>query len=131
MLALAEELGKFVEFVGGPEYAHVLLQPLETICAAEETVVRDKAVEALVAIAAQMPVEHLMDHFVAMLKRLASSEWYSSRIAACGLFTSVYPRAPASTRAELRQYAQLLISHSGNGCLVCVCCSVSSFMVGS
>jgi hypothetical protein len=40
--ALAEELGKFVDYVGGPEYAYVLLQPLEAICAAEETVVRDK-----------------------------------------------------------------------------------------
>lgn len=42
MLALAEELGKFVEYVGGPEYAYVLLQPLEAICSAEETGVRDK-----------------------------------------------------------------------------------------
>ena len=42
-MALAEELGNFVEYVGGPAYAKVLLIPLETLAAVEETVVRDKA----------------------------------------------------------------------------------------
>lgn len=44
LLALADELGKnFEEYVGGPEYAHVLLGPLENLSAVEETLVRDKA----------------------------------------------------------------------------------------
>lgn len=43
LLALADELGKsFEEYVGGPEYAHVLLGPLENLSAVEETLVRDK-----------------------------------------------------------------------------------------
>lgn len=43
LLALAEELGKsFEEYVGGPEYAHILLGPLENLSAVEETLVRDK-----------------------------------------------------------------------------------------
>jgi hypothetical protein len=43
LLALAEELGKsFEEYVGGKEYAHVLLGPLENLSAVEETLVRDK-----------------------------------------------------------------------------------------
>ena len=42
LLALAEELGNFVEYVGGPPFAKVLLMPLETLAAVEETVVRDK-----------------------------------------------------------------------------------------
>lgn len=43
LLALAEELGRsFHEYVGGKEYAHVLLGPLENLSAVEETLVRDK-----------------------------------------------------------------------------------------
>ena len=42
LLALAEELGNFVDYVGGPQYAHLLLAPLENLAAVEETVVRDK-----------------------------------------------------------------------------------------
>ena len=42
LTALGEELGNFVEYVGGPEYAHVLLSPLDNLAAIEETLVRDK-----------------------------------------------------------------------------------------
>jgi hypothetical protein len=42
LTALSEELGKFVEFVGGPEHAHVLLSPLENLAAIEEPLVREK-----------------------------------------------------------------------------------------
>lgn len=44
LLALAGELGDFVEYIGGPEYAHILLQPLENLTAVEETMVRDKVI---------------------------------------------------------------------------------------
>lgn len=61
---MAEELGKFVPLVGGPQHAAVLLAPLEALSMVEETVVRDKAVESLNLVAAQLPeaavVEHLM-----------------------------------------------------------------------
>ena len=40
LLALAEELGDFVQFVGGEQWAFCLLQPLETLAAVEETVRR-------------------------------------------------------------------------------------------
>ena len=43
LLALAEELGRnFEEYIGGSQYAHVLLGPLENLSAVEETLVRDK-----------------------------------------------------------------------------------------
>lgn len=47
LLALAGELGVFVEYVGGPSHAHLLLKPLETLAAMEETVVRDKVLRLL------------------------------------------------------------------------------------
>ena len=48
LLALAEELGSnFEEYIGGPEYGHLLLGPLENLSAVEETLVRDKVRIAL------------------------------------------------------------------------------------
>lgn len=47
LLAMAEELGVFIPYVGGVEHANVLLTPLETLCTVEETRVRDKAVASL------------------------------------------------------------------------------------
>ena len=49
LLALAEELGNFVDFVGGTMHAISLLAPLETLATVEETVVREK-VRASVAL---------------------------------------------------------------------------------
>ena len=42
LLAVAEELGNFSEYVGGPESAHYLLTPLENLASVEEVLVRDK-----------------------------------------------------------------------------------------
>lgn len=42
LTALSEELGNFIEYVGGPDYGHVLLSPLENLAAIEEPLVREK-----------------------------------------------------------------------------------------
>ena len=42
LTALSGELGGFVEYVGGPEWGHVLLSPLENLAAIEEPLVREK-----------------------------------------------------------------------------------------
>jgi serine/threonine-protein phosphatase 2A regulatory subunit A len=42
LVALAEELGGFVDLVGGPQFASVLVEPLEVLAGVEETVVRDR-----------------------------------------------------------------------------------------
>jgi serine/threonine-protein phosphatase 2A regulatory subunit A len=41
-LALAEELGDFLDYIGGPSYGYLLMNSFETLCAVEETVVREK-----------------------------------------------------------------------------------------
>lgn len=42
LLTLAEVLGGFLDFVGGPAHTIHLLKPLEKLCQVEETTVRDK-----------------------------------------------------------------------------------------
>ena len=68
LLAMAEELGVFVPYVGGVEHAHVLLPPLETLCTVEETCVRDKAVESLCRIGSQMRESDLVGWFIPLVK---------------------------------------------------------------
>ena len=68
LLAMAEELGVFIPYVGGVEHANVLLPPLETLCTVEETCVRDKAVESLCRIGSQMRESDLVDWFVPLVK---------------------------------------------------------------
>ena len=79
LLSLAEELGKFVPYVGGPDHAQVLLAPLEDLCCVEETVVRDRAVQSLVQVAKQMPVSSL-EHFVLPLIKVRMSVLLAPRL---------------------------------------------------
>eukprot|EP00656_Telonema_subtile_P019228 TRINITY_DN204_c0_g1_i1.p1 TRINITY_DN204_c0_g1~~TRINITY_DN204_c0_g1_i1.p1 ORF type:complete len:599 (+),score=184.35 TRINITY_DN204_c0_g1_i1:202-1998(+) len=110
---LAEELGNFVEHVGGPDFAACLLPPLEQLSKQEETVVRNKAVESLIKIANQMKPEIVAESFVRVVRNLAKGDWFTSRISACGLFAVAYERtsqvqSPAA-QAALSEIQQLYI----------------------
>ena len=65
---MAEELGKFVPYVGGPGQAHTLLVPLETLSTVEETVVREKAVESLNSVAAELPESAIAEYYMPLVK---------------------------------------------------------------
>lgn len=109
LLALSEELGKFSEYVGGPEEAKVLLAPLEALAAVEETVVRDKAVESLNKVAAVLSGAHITEHFVPLVVRLATGDWFTSRTSAAGLFGSAYSKVEdQKLRTELRAHFKKL-----------------------
>uniref|UniRef100_A0A452FC43 Protein phosphatase 2 scaffold subunit Abeta n=1 Tax=Capra hircus TaxID=9925 RepID=A0A452FC43_CAPHI len=110
LLALAEQLGNFTGLVGGPDFAHCLLPPLESLATVEETVVRDKAVESLRQISQEHTPVALEAHFVPLVKRLASGDWFTSRTSACGLFSVCYPRASIAVKGEIRQYFRSLCS---------------------
>ena len=54
LLALCEELPNLLPGLGGIEHAAVLLRPLESLAAVEESTVRDKAIAAIQALVAQL-----------------------------------------------------------------------------
>lgn len=89
LLAQAEQLGNFVPFIGGPPYAHLLLPLLETLSTVEETVVREKAVESLNKVGAQLPESHLSEHFVPLLKASANGVCQLALLSSCALFQHV------------------------------------------
>ena len=68
LLAMADELGSFVPYVGGPCYGHYLLPPLEGLAIVEETVVRDRAVDSLNKVGALLPDSSISDHLVPLIK---------------------------------------------------------------
>ena len=47
LTSVAEVLGGFDDFVGGPKHAHHLLDPLLSLCTISETAVRTQAVDAI------------------------------------------------------------------------------------
>lgn len=107
LLVIAEELGKFVPLVGGPQFAHTLLPPLEALSAVDETVVRDKVVHSLSKVGENLSGKEIEKHFIPMLERLMSKEW-TARVSASHLFVVAYPTASKSSRERLRQwFAQL------------------------
>eukprot|EP00184_Porphyridium_aerugineum_P004704 CAMPEP_0184698726 /NCGR_PEP_ID=MMETSP0313-20130426/5232_1 /TAXON_ID=2792 /ORGANISM="Porphyridium aerugineum, Strain SAG 1380-2" /LENGTH=625 /DNA_ID=CAMNT_0027157697 /DNA_START=525 /DNA_END=2402 /DNA_ORIENTATION=+ len=108
LMALAEELGSFVDMVGGADHAACLLQPLEILAAVEETIVRDKAVESLKTVSnyvAQNATDKGHDLHVhqmfPLVKRLAMGDWFTSRISACSLLAVTFINLP-SDREDLK-----------------------------
>ncbi|KAF8140253.1 armadillo-type protein [Boletus edulis] len=104
LLALAEELGRnFEEYIGGPQYAHVLLGPLENLSAVEETLVRDKAAESISKVAAVLSTAQVEEYYVPLLKRLSQGEWFTSRTSSAALYSPVYPKVSPPIQDELRK----------------------------
>ncbi|CAH8608246.1 unnamed protein product [Heterobilharzia americana] len=101
---MAKQLADFVPLVGGSDYVHCLLPPLEGLASAEETVVRDRAVETLRELSSSFSAKvNLETHFLPLIKRLATGDWFTSRTSACGLFSVVYKQSSNTVRADLRR----------------------------
>ncbi|KAF9456375.1 armadillo-type protein [Collybia nuda] len=104
LLALAEELGRnFEEYVGGKEFAHTLLGPLENLSAVEETLVRDKAAESIAKIAIILSQAQVEEYYIPLLKRLSQGEWFTSRTSSAALYPAVYAKVSPNIQDDLRK----------------------------
>lgn len=103
LLLVASTLPSMIDEVGGAEFAFALLAPLEQLTGADDSAVRKKSVEAISRICAQLSDQHVVEHELPLVRRLASAEWLTSRISSAGLFPTLYPRTPDVYRKELRQ----------------------------
>ncbi|EGG00330.1 uncharacterized protein MELLADRAFT_79246 [Melampsora larici-populina 98AG31] len=109
LLAVAGELNAaFVEYLGGPDYAHLLLVPLENLASVEETLVRDKAAESATQVAGVLSPAQIEEFYVPAMKRLSVAEWFTSRSTATALYAPAYQKATDTTKDEMRRmYAAL------------------------
>lgn len=64
---------------------------------------RAQAVESLTKVSEALPKAE--DAFVPLLRRLATGDYNSTRIASAPLFATVYTRVGEASKAEMRQYA--------------------------
>ncbi|KAJ3719921.1 Ser/Thr protein phosphatase 2A regulatory subunit A [Lentinula raphanica] len=104
LLALAEELGRnFEQYIGGKEYAHLLLAPLENLSSVEETLVRDKAAESITKIAAVLSKAQIEEYCIPLLKRLSGAEWFTSRTSSAALYPAVYDKVSPAIQDDLRK----------------------------
>mmetsp|Transcript_53602 Transcript_53602/g.123223 ORF Transcript_53602/g.123223 Transcript_53602/m.123223 type:complete len:595 (-) Transcript_53602:91-1875(-) len=90
-VSIAEVLGSFVEFVGGVADAHCLFPPLVALCSVEESTVRDQAVASINQVGKQLSNAQVQGHLVPTVLKLArTSDWFTPRVSACGLFALAY-----------------------------------------
>ena len=57
--------------------------------------------ESLCKIAEEHSSADLESHFVPLLKRLATGDWFTSRTSACGLFAVCYKRLSAPVKGKI------------------------------
>lgn len=120
LLALADEIGNLAQYIGGPRHAHLLLGPLESLAAVEETLVRDKvsrdpllssslshtyeqAAESINRVCTQLSPQQVEEFYNPLVKRLSSGDWFTSRTSSTALYASAYPKTSASQQDDLRR----------------------------
>lgn len=107
LLALAEELGNFSDYVGGPDFVHVLLPPLEHLAMVEETVVREKAVESLNKVCALLKPQVVSQYFVPLTLKLSTGSFFTSKTSGCGLYAACYKKAEGAQDDLRANFAKL------------------------
>jgi serine/threonine-protein phosphatase 2A regulatory subunit A len=95
LLALSKKIGDFVPFIGGPEHAHILIPIIESLCSAEETVIRVNAATSTCKILAQLDDSNssCATAYLGLLKRLSSEdsgESFYARASACLFVDEVF-----------------------------------------
>ncbi|TNJ29549.1 Ser/Thr phosphatase 2A regulatory subunit A [Giardia muris] len=110
LIEMVQKLGKFVDLVGGPNYAPILLHPLRLLACADSKLVRDEAVASALRIGARLSDKEFAASFVPMVLLLIKGEWYNHRTSGVGMAHLVFRRCTiAAQRAELLEAIQHLV----------------------
>ncbi|CCE82816.1 Piso0_002566 [Millerozyma farinosa CBS 7064] len=98
---LGSKLGEFVPLIGGPEHCEPLIRILLILASMEEPLVRDKAIDSLNHVSTEIPHDMLLRLYLPMIDSLSQGNWFSKKVASCGLFKSVLIKVDAATRRDL------------------------------
>ncbi|CDW78034.1 serine threonine-protein phosphatase 2a 65 kda regulatory subunit a beta isoform-like [Stylonychia lemnae] len=101
LLALADVLGNFLDYVGGPAHALHLVKSLEKLCQVEETTVRDKATEGIKRILSFVKIKDIETQVVDLVKRLMNGEGYTAKFSATQLIPTIYPNVSPQSQQDL------------------------------
>eukprot|EP01037_Dinobryon_pediforme_P032152 gene32152-36966_t len=87
--------------MGGAENVHVLIRPLELLVCGEESHIRDRALKSAEDVVSRMSEEQVMRHFVPLIQKLSSKDWYTARSGAASLIALVFGRITDRARSDL------------------------------
>jgi len=94
--------GSMVEHFGGSaSFASACLPLLEKLANAEETVIRESAVQSMRSAAETMDPKIVDTNLVPIMERLAEGEWWTSRFSGAGLAPQLYPLLKGKKSREL------------------------------
>ena len=99
---IANKLGELIPLVGGSQYVHLLLEPLELLATVDENSVREAVVASTELVILQLSNEHLVEHYVPFVLRMAGKDLFTSRVSAASLFHVGYKNLPAARQREFR-----------------------------
>ncbi|KAI5959151.1 TPD3 [Candida pseudojiufengensis] len=106
---LGTKLGDFIPLIGGHEYCESLINILTILASMEEPLVRDKAIESLNKISKELNSEEINKIFLQLITNLTQGNWFSKKIASCGLYQSVIIRVDSNIRKDLlKMYLKLV-----------------------
>lgn len=107
---MAERLGDFIPLIGGHQNSEPLIQILAVLAAMEEPIVRDNAVDSLNKISLELTNEELSSIFLDLIRSLSQGDWFSKKVALCGLYKSVIVRVDSATRRDLLVFYYNLVA---------------------
>lgn len=130
-LYVAEVLGGFVEFVGGAQHAHCLLEPLLALCRADESTVRDMAVKSINFIGETLTYAQLKEHLFPALNKLTEpgDGWFPPKVSACGLCKLYYSKVAPFSASE-RQEVMDIFKKLANEESPMICRAAASKLAG-
>ena len=102
LIIVANKLGELIPFVGGNQYVHLILEPLELLATVDENSVREAVVKSTELVVEQLSNEHLVEYYVPFVSRLAGKELFNSRVSAASLFHIGYKNLPAAQQRDFR-----------------------------
>ncbi|KAF8898399.1 armadillo-type protein [Infundibulicybe gibba] len=129
LVALAQELGRgFEKYIGGSEYAHILLPPLANLGVVDETLVRDEAAASIIKVVDVLSQEQVEDFHIPLLKKLGQGEWFTSRVSSAAIYPAAYTKVSPAIQDDLRKGYTALASDDTPMVRRAVAKSLSSFL---
>ena len=101
LIALAESLKDLVDYIGGAQYIMSLLSPLESLASADETTVRDSAIESIKKILIPLRLKDFESLLKTMLGKMMASESYTSKISCLCICPHIYKNLNAAQQLEI------------------------------
>ncbi|KAL4475589.1 hypothetical protein ABPG72_009278 [Tetrahymena utriculariae] len=104
LAALVESLSNFLDYIGGNQHAVILFAPMEALCKADESSVRDKAAQSLKKLIQLIDVKKNEEMLINLSKRLNESGYYLTKGPLSAIIPSFYEKSSPQFQSEMNNY---------------------------